>query len=56
MIVNGNSVITETQLNSPTAEFFNRFGKQFLSVPKLSIPNEIILPGTTGAIIGMQNE
>lgn len=56
LILNRNSVITETQLNSPTVEFFTRFSKQLPSVPKLNVPNEIIIPGAeTGVIIGAQN-
>lgn len=57
LILNGNNVVSEVQLNSPTLEFFNRFSKQLPSIPKLNLPAEIVVPGTaTGTIIATQNQ
>jgi hypothetical protein len=57
LILNGNNVVSEVQLNSPTREFFNRFSKQLPSIPKLNLPAEIVVPGTaTGTIIATQNQ
>lgn len=57
LILNGNNVVSEVQLNSPTREFFNTFSKRLPSVPKLNLPGEMVAPwATTNMIINTQDK